>query len=176
MLQTVATPYLQHDPFKDLARLFYTCDTTLSYMWHDSNHMCDTTFEYIWHDSFTHVTWLFHTCDMTLTYMWHDSGHMCDTTFAYTWYDSVICVPRTGSVIRVPRTESVICVTRTLVYMHDYQRYWARRTYQSYWVSHDSGGVENRCFDSYVSRIFGESNSWCYIYIGWVTANGVTYI
>ena len=46
-----------------------TCDTTRSYVWHDSFicvtwliHMCDMTYSYVWHDSFICVTWLIHMC------------------------------------------------------------------------------------------------------------------
>jgi len=38
-----------------------------------SSYVCDTTHSYVWHDSFICVTWLIHMCDMTHSYVWHDS-------------------------------------------------------------------------------------------------------
>jgi len=74
---------------------WFICDTSYSYVWHDS---C------IWHGSFLCVTWIIHTCDMTYSYMRHDSCiyvtwriHMCDMIHSYishgrssmhVWHDS----------------------------------------------------------------------------------------
>ena len=61
--------------------------------------MCDTTYSYVWHDSFICVTWLIHMCDLIHSCVWHDLFicvtwliHMCDMTHSHVWRDSFICV------------------------------------------------------------------------------------
>ena len=85
------------DEFMGVTWLIHTCDTTHSYVWHDSCicvtlpihsrvcisggevrvtwriHTCDTTQSYMWHDSFIRVTWLIHTCGITHSYVWYNS-------------------------------------------------------------------------------------------------------
>ena len=99
-------------------------------------HMCDTTHSYVWHDSFIHVTWpfiyvtwLIHICDMTHSYMWHDSFicvtwliHMCGVSHSYMWRDSLqlpFCV----------HLETHIYTHRTHVYinMHKYFYFYTHK-------------------------------------------------
>jgi len=58
---------------------------------------CDMTHSYVWHDSFVCVKWLTYTCDMTHSYVakgtvhsHHGDGHLylCDVTHSYMWHDS----------------------------------------------------------------------------------------
>jgi len=62
-------------------------------------HTCDTTHSYVSHDSFIRVTRLIHTCVMTHSYVWHDSFvrvsslmYTCDPPHSYVRHDSFVLV------------------------------------------------------------------------------------
>jgi len=50
-------------------------------------HMCDTTHSYVWHDSFICVTWLIHMCDMA-----HSCAHFHHPLHTHTVDLRLICV------------------------------------------------------------------------------------
>ena len=93
--------------------LFYTCDATPSYVWHDSFicvtwlvRMCDVTPSHVWHVSFISATEyqqdVSHGCCMPFSYVCHvlfipyDSFifvtwllHTCNMTPSYVWHGSL---------------------------------------------------------------------------------------
>ena len=82
----------------------HMCDTTRSYLWHNSFiyvtrlihmgdtsiHVSDTTHSYVWHDSVTCVTWLIHICDMTHSYVRHDASKGTRTNESWHTYKGVM--------------------------------------------------------------------------------------
>jgi len=129
------------------------CDTTHSYVWHDSFtwliHMCDMTPLCMWHDSFICVIWLLHMCDMTPLCVWLDSFirvtwliHMCDMTL-YTydmthscvWHDSFTCV--TWLIRMCDMTHSYVCDCDTDRHFSEVTNIWMRHaTHMNECVSH----------------------------------------
>ena len=91
--------------------LIHMCDTTHSYVRHDSVyrriHICDVTYAFEWHDSTVRVTW-FHMCVMTHSYVWNDlfihatwfihtsdmfDCHVCNDSFIYvTWLHHICAI------------------------------------------------------------------------------------
>jgi len=120
---------VRHDSFICVTCCFHACDTTTSYVWHDSfmaprsTHaacVCEKNLWYVWCSSFMRVThscvWLIHVCD----------SFMCDT---HSWvvhvWDSFMCVTHScvwPSFMRYTHScvwlihvrDSFMCVTRLI--------------------------------------------------------------
>ena len=109
------------------------CDTTHSYVYHDTftrlkmTHSCvcydvflwDMMHSYAWHDAFVCLTWRFHMCDMTHSYVTHDAflwdmrrrygpttRHMYECVMAHVWM-SYKC-----AMTHLPSRTAVCCSVR----------------------------------------------------------------